>query len=363
MPLSPTDVEDIALELVSIYGQIEADVLAQVAKKALAGDLDDDAYLLRKLGDVTQVRATLTRILTAHEQALPALLTTLTSRAYQTGISAADADVADVTGKALPVVADLSPETTALLAIRKELREEITTSHMRILLAGEQVYRAAIADAMSPAIVGTRTRRDAAQAAITRLAAAGITGYESKGKDGKTRNYSLTTYVEAATRQAMARASVVGHTERLQQRGYDLVQVSNSPEECPRCRPWEGKVLSLSGNPVTRGIPVAGTLDDAVKAGLFHPNCTHRTRLYLHGVTRALVDKPQDGAAYKARQQLRYLERETRSARKELAAAVTPEAKAKAEAKIRNRQTQIREHVEKTGARRAPHRERLGTAR
>jgi hypothetical protein len=61
-----------------------------------------------------------------------------------------------------------------------------------------------------------------------------------------------------------------GLINRLVENGVDLVQVSTHNSEHEACRRWEGRILSITGN--TAGIP---TVQDAVDAGLFHPNCKH----------------------------------------------------------------------------------------
>ena len=52
--------------------------------------------------------------------------------------------------------------------------------------------------------------------------------------------------------------------------GEDLIQVSSHKGACPLCEPWQGAVLSISGNH-----PTYPALADAKAAGLFHPNCAH----------------------------------------------------------------------------------------
>jgi hypothetical protein len=50
----------------------------------------------------------------------------------------------------------------------------------------------------------------------------------------------------------------------------DTVRVTVSGAPCPACAVFENRLLSISG--ATAGLT---TLDEAIKMGLFHPNCTH----------------------------------------------------------------------------------------
>lgn len=55
------------------------------------------------------------------------------------------------------------------------------------------------------------------------------------------------------------------------QEGSDIVTVSVSGKPCEHCAKYENVLLSISGK--TPGLP---TVQQAMDAGLFHPNCTHR---------------------------------------------------------------------------------------
>ncbi len=109
-------------------------------------------------------------------------------------------------------------------------------------------------------------------------------------------------------------------------------------------------------------VEVRGSVDEAIRAGLMHPNCRHSLSAYLPGVTRA-PRNTADPEGDAARQKLRRLERETRKAKLEAAGALTPEAKRAAEAKVRELQARIREHVDSSSVFRQRHREQIGTAR
>jgi hypothetical protein len=174
-----------------------------------------------------------------------------------------------------------------------------------------------------------------------------------------------------ATRSTTAQAAVTGHLDRLEQGGIPLVIVSNSSRECERCRPWEGKVLSrgpvsaLLPNAVTgrmERVRVDGTVQEATSAGLFHPNCTHNLSAYIPGATRR-GDADSNPKGYAERQRLRAMERTVREWKRREAVAVTPEAKRKARAKVREWQGAIADHTKATGLPRKRNREGLTAAR
>lgn len=57
--------------------------------------------------------------------------------------------------------------------------------------------------------------------------------------------------------------------------------VSDSRQECAKCRPFGGKVFSLPGTD-----PKYPALSVAVDGGRRHPGCTRTTSLYVPGYTK-----------------------------------------------------------------------------
>ncbi|HYD35537.1 MAG TPA: phage minor capsid protein [Vitreimonas sp.] len=87
-------------------------------------------------------------------------------------------------------------------------------------------------------------------------------------KGGK--QWTLDRYAEMLVRTKAVEARNTALANRMLENGYDLVEVSDHHSKHKSCADWEGKILSLTGS--TPGYP---TLDQAKKAGLFHPNCKH----------------------------------------------------------------------------------------
>ncbi|WP_046085602.1 phage minor capsid protein [Streptomyces antioxidans] len=81
-------------------------------------------------------------------------------------------------------------------------------------------------------------------------------------------------------------------------------------------------------------VNVAGSLDEARRAGVQHPNCRHSVSSYTPCITRT-EDATPDPAGYEAGQRQRTIEREIRRYKNRAAAAITPEGKRAAEAKVR----------------------------
>jgi GNAT superfamily N-acetyltransferase len=258
------------------------------------------------------------------------------------------------------------PGIDAIMVLAGELTQRMSSTHLRVLRWQEDAYRAAVTNPAVSMLTGAKSRLQATQTMWDDLTAQGITGFV----DRKGRNWDLASYAEMATRTAASHAQIEGHLDQLKRQGHVLAQVTDSPEECERCRPWEGKVLAIVGPAGPRQIEhaiedglmvtvdVYATFDEAVLAGLHHPNCTHREQAYLPGVTPTPQDTENE-QGYDDRQELRRLERKVRRAKRREAAALTPEAREQWAAKVRNAQREVREHVKKTTAVRRPDREQL----
>jgi hypothetical protein len=167
-------------------------------------------------------------------------------------------------------------------------------------------------------------------------------------EDSAGRRWSLHGYGLMAIRTACTRAYLDGMLQVADRMGTPLVIVSDVPAECPRCRPWERRILRRTAASLaemqlqwaermgsetfaehaddkslanTTGyadmsadeINQLPTLDDAIMQGLFHPSCRHRIYPYLPGMTVPRAET-RDPEGYKwsqkqrrAEQKLRYL--------------------------------------------------------
>lgn len=114
--------------------------------------------------------------------------------------------------------------------------------------------------------IGGKALKDSTKIVKSVLKDQGLAALIDKG--GK--RWELDTYAEMLLRTKAVEARNRGLVNRTAENGYDLVQVSDHMGECDLCRPWEGKILSLTG--ATKGYP---TLQQAESSGLFHPNCKH----------------------------------------------------------------------------------------
>jgi uncharacterized protein (DUF2267 family) len=375
VPVDRTLGTDLAGSIIELYGDLEQRLAALIARELRAG-IEASDQVQQSLTAIATLRRAGQRMLGAIETDLSGTVEQAVVLAYHRGGEAAVAELVKrgtLTAAEVAQMRSALPQLGAIQRLVYALTSKLLGTHVRILRWELDAYREVIAKTIATGtLVGRETRLRTAQRAWEELLARGITGFTDKAG----RNWQLASYVEMATRTGTAQAAVQGNLDRLGAAGIDLVVVSDAPQECKRCRPWEGKVLARTG-PGARtvqalhgtqdrqvAVKVAGSVLEAVEAGLMHPNCRHSLSAYLPGVTRLPTDTADpDGDI--ARQKLRALERKVRKAKLQAAGALDPAAKKRFEGDVRAAQAEIREHLKTAPTQlfRQPHRERIGTAR
>lgn len=375
MPVDRTIAEDLAAALVELYATAETRLASQIGI-LLRADISSPEWAERKLLQLGMLRRFAERLVAKLADDSLGTIDELVTAAYARGGEAALEELARVGGARageLDAVRAELPGSAAVQRLVFALVSRTQGTHVRIVREAVDIYRGVVARTVATGtLLGTDTRRRTAQRALDQLLGKGISGFT----DRSGRDWELASYIEMATRTTTAQAAVQGHLDRLGDRGFDLVTVSNSPQECVRCRPWEGKVLARDGPDGHRTVEVehatidgrmvqvevAGSVTEAVAAGLLHPNCRHSLSGYLPGITK-LITHTSDPQGDKDRQRLRMLERNVRAAKLREEAAIDPAAKRDAAADVRAGQAAIRSQVAATSAKRQPQRELIGFAR
>lgn len=365
MAFDPATVTGVSDGIAQIYADAEVQLLARVAA-AIQKGIETPQWVSVQLAEISRLSSEARGFLLDLDPIVRAQIQDALALAHAAGMTAADGDIPGAPSPAAaPVVS-----TEAVAALAAEATAAVVGSHTQILRAVNDGYRSTVAEVTGRMVTGVATRREVTQQLLDTWAAKGLTGF----RDRAGRNWRPETYAEMAVRTAALRALKQGHTDRLRARGYDVVVISSHRASAPQCKPFQGKLISLSGQTpagpieaVSRmtGQPVRETvlcsMAEAEARGLHHPNCKHTHTLWVPGAPRPAMREDDDDQAYADEQKLRRLERGVREAKRKQAAAITPEAKQKAGAQLRARQAAIRDHVAVTGVKRKRHREQLVT--
>lgn len=251
------------------------------------------------------------------------------------------------------------------------IAERIEAVSVRVYRDIPDIYQRVVREAIESTRGGmpqnslSLSRIQAAQKALDQLAEHGITGFT----DQAGRDWDLLAYIEMATRSAVSNAYDNLQNAALIRGGHDLIWTITTSAEgsCPLCRPWLGKVLSLTGATTGRvsitdhagrtvRTTVAATLAEARAAGFRHPNCRCSWIPYVNGAdyaqASALAEPPaRSAAAYEASQRQRAYERRIRRLGREEATALTPHARNRARAARTAAQQAAAAHRKGTGLR------------
>lgn len=371
MAIHPGMVEPLADRTRDLYAAAEERLLGIIARQ-LADGLDAPGWAERKLAAIQQLRRASQGVVDELGKAVSLEVFDVVAEAYNEGHRAAVAEIGALSDTARALVDDVTPNAQAVDRLAQETVDRVTSTHRSILRAVLDGFRRIIAEVTATPLLGTGTRRQATQDAMRRFADAGIRAFVDRAG----RRWQLTSYAEMAVRTSVARAATEAHMRTLSSAGIELVIVSDAPRECPLCRPWEGKVLTIDGPTGERTVEVehaiedgrmvpvrvAGTLDEARLTGFQHPNCRHSVSAYTPGLT-SVEDATSDPAGYEAGQRQREIERHIRKYKKREAAAITPEAQRAARLKVRQWQSAMRDHLAAhPDLRRLRHREQPGAS-
>lgn len=333
-----TDLNKILLdELQALYGDAESKMLEKVARRTLRGVVTP-GFSEEKLNDIQELRKEISAITGSVASLSKRKVSDGILKAYVTGVHSASKDA----GLAITAMTGLVPQHVQRMIL--ETNALIDGTSFQILRSTQDVYRQVISEATTGLLIGVDSRVQAAQDALNKFAAKGITGFVDKAG----RHWDLGSYVDMAVRTTSSRAALQGHIDRQLDIGNDLIRVSSIGATCPICEPWQGKVLSIEGK--TPGYP---TLSDAKAAKLFHPNCKHTITAYFGDIPGWTPrEAKNDPAKYKQIEQQRYNERNIRKWKRVESVAITPVAKSRAQAKVAQWQAKQRQLIKESGLRR-----------
>jgi|GEM_PF-875965 len=245
--------EDEARRLIQFYTDAEREILNDINQALLRENKTEYLNAMK-----TNVQAILKDLRegsrTWCEEAIP--------RVYTEGAKAADVQMKAMGTEVKVGFAAIHQQAAQVLAETAYNRfDDVATTIGRRV---DDIYRTLALENIKGSVVGYKSWQQVAKNFREQLAEQGITGF----KDRKGRQWNMRTYAETVARTTTMEAHLQGTANRLLEHGHDLVKVSTHIGACEKCRPWEGKILSLSGK--TEGYP---TLQEAKDAGLFHPRC------------------------------------------------------------------------------------------
>lgn len=363
MAISPDYGIEYAQAIANAYADAELAILSRI-KQYLEQGIDVPEWEQQQLANVQQLRFLATSTVGETNNNIAYFISQTMDEAYDAGGASAFSDMYDSV-ESISAVSSLARKQ-AVAAIAREVTTAITGASNSILRQIDDTYRNIVSQSVSLVTAGGMTRRQATQKAINQFLGNGLTvAPAGRGQ------MNIADYTQMAVRTGTARASIEGHLDAMAVNGLSLVYINAGPRHCELCNDWTGKVLKARGvgsgtltmvDAVTGGrvtVEVAGSLDDARSAGWGHPNCRCSVSAYIPGASKP-KKQPFDRRGYEDQQQQRLNERRIREWKRRDALAITPEEKAKAEAKIKEYQQRQRDLMKSNpDLKRQPSREQL----
>ena len=173
-------------------------------------------------------------------------------------------------------------------------------------------------------VSGAESRTRAVRTTIHEMAQRGIPAFVDKSG----REWSPEAYVNMDIRATVKNTALEARFSTMDSLGQDVFEVSSHPGSRPKCRPWQGKLISRSGRTTEitdingrrhKVIPLSQT-SFGEPDGLFGINCGHRPRGVSDGLFRKSAveyDDEEDKELYDKVCKQRELERRVRKSKTE----------------------------------------------
>lgn len=232
--------------------------------------------------------------------------------------------------------------------LKKQVNKDMKEARDVIWRRMDDIYRQTVYKTEMFMAAGAKSLDQAIDMATKEFLDGGIDCIEYKNG----RRVNIASYAEMALRTASQRATFLADGKKRDEWGIHTIFVSAHANTCPKCEPWQGKVLvddvfssGTAAEAAEIGVPL---LSEAMKAGLLHPNCRHTLATYFPDITTLpkVPDKEKSLKTYEAEQKQRALERAIRKAKRKVAGACDNDNIRKAQAELRELQKQIREHLD-----------------
>lgn len=173
-----------------------------------------------------------------------------------------------------------------LNALIKATLEDMSKVENAILRMTNDVYRQTIFKAQMFYNSGASTLWKAVDMATKDFLSAGINCIEYKNGA----RVNVASYSEMALRTANKRANLMGSANKREEWGIHTVKISSHNSACPMCIQWQGRVyiddVYGAGTKEESRKSKYPLLSEAVKGGMFHPNCKNGLSTYYDGINQ-----------------------------------------------------------------------------
>jgi Phage minor capsid protein 2. len=245
-----------------------------------------------------------------------------------------------------------------LLTYQAQALDTFNLVNTTLLQQSQQAALDIINQTVGKVMAGVSTPKDALREVAGKWANEGIPALIDKA--GK--RWSTEGYVNMVTRATSNNIANDMQFARMDEYDCDLTEVSSHLGARPRCAPFQGRIYSRSGN--HKKYPSLKSTSYGEIAGLKGINCHHVFYPFIEGLSKQRFqpyDAEKNEIVYEQTQQQRYLERDIRKSKRELAmmdAMQDEKGVQLAKQKVREKQANMREFINESGLTRQYSREK-----
>ena len=345
------------MSTIEIMAQMENDIMVRVIEHLNRGSVGSAAWEAKKLQQLGVLNEELVKIVaTGTDEAILAMSKELEAGG-RAAVQAIDTRVPSSMSSALRPNAD-DQLKTVFTAWDNVAANQLNQVGASMIKSASTIYTDIATKVTGEVLTGSMTGRQAMSQAAKQWADKGIPALIDKAG----RKWTTEAYTQTLVRTNVRNVSTGVQTERLDQYGLDLMEVSSHVGARENCAPYQGKIYSRSGN--SNNYPPLSSTSMGDIDGLFGINCQHPMYPYIPGEKKTFkpIPKKQNEEAYKNSQKQRGIERGIRRSKREadMLNAVGDKAGARvAQETVRNQQAAMRDFLNKTGRTRRREREQL----
>lgn len=371
--LSDTTIFALETEINRIYAEVETELLSVIAKELAKGanaSLSPVSWRVEKLRQMGRLEGKLTETLRQSSRHIQGDLEDSIIKAMLGAGKEDDAILKTVAAIKSEIKAGTFIEVAKSEAYEKltkaaiaNARTALNLTNTRALQSANEVWTRAANSAYIKSLTGSTSLDQAVKQSIREMAKQGsyVTYVSSSGR-------VTTTSLEVAVRRdvvtSVSQAAAELTIERCGENGTDLVEVTSHEGSRPEHAVWQGKVYSLTG--ATNGYELLAIATGYGEVdGLCGVNCRHSFYPYFQGLSKEgdpPPSKKDNNRTYELTQKQRYIERNIRAAKREVAVCTAgndPQGALAAEGRVASYQAKMRDFIETSGLTRQYPREQI----
>ena len=227
-----------AEEMVSILTQMETDLTLLIAEGLNKAEVNEMKDLQLKLDEVKRMKVQCNKVIKKAEADFEKIYNDKLKVVYEEGYVEGQLELVSKFGTfGSGGVVDVD----RVKALAKAYSGINSGVYGYVLRQTMDEYRQAFKKVGAMMQTGEYNKTQAIRTYTDELAKKGITKFVDKSG----RRWSLDSYAEMVVRTNYVQVSLAGRTDSYKANDLKYVIVSEHPEECPMCRPWEGKVLRM----------------------------------------------------------------------------------------------------------------------